>query len=446
MPGKTGVGRFQSRWRPTCSCRRCRARRVRRTPRIVESTLIAPDQRGATSAKKRSWVLAASAGLLALMLFLLAGMGMLWDRGPLAPLLFRPTATVTIVPTRLERQATLVITAVTGTPDAARQEVAARFISTISPVQMARGRASGVAHIPATAAWGNLTFYNAATYSQTIAEGTVLTGADGVLVVIDAPALIPAGNPPLFGIASVNAHAAVAGSRGNIAVLDINGLCCAAGVAVKNTAAFTGGQDSRTYPTVMQADIDGLAHPLVETLSRDAQAGVRSQLRPQEWMVTVPTCTPAINVDHAVGSRAAQVTVAIAVTCRGEVYDQQAARLFASVSFTRQSSATLGANYAPVGKVTTALVGVGVTDTKRGTLALSLEVRGAWVYRWNLAYLKTLARRIAGTSKQEALAFVLREEGVQTASLHLAGSEQTRLPTDPSRIIISVAGEQPVAS
>ncbi len=53
---------------------------------------------------------------------------------------------------------------------------------------------------------------------------------------------------------------------------------------------------------------------------------------------------------------------------------------------------------------------------------------------------------ITGAKKQEALALVLREEGVQTAGIHLTGSAQTTLPADPSRIIINVTGEQPVPS
>ncbi len=360
--------------------------------------------------------------------------------GPLAPYLFRPTATVTIVPTRLDRQAALVITAVTGTPDAARYEVAARFVSAASPQFVASGQASGVAHVPATRARGTLTLYNAATYPQTIAAGTVLTGADGMQVITDAPSLIPEGNPPLFGISTVNAHAALAGSRGNIAVLDINGLCCAAGVAVKNIAGFSGGQDAQTYPTVKQADIDGLARPLVETLTQHAQAGVRSQIRPQEWLVTIPACTPAIRADHTVGSRATQVTVTVAMTCRSEVYDQQTARLFAETSYAREANAALRANYALMSQVTT-LTGVTVTDPKRGTLVLSIQAEGIWVYQWSLKHLEVLAKQIAGTQKQEALALLLCEEGVQTASMHLTGSEQTTLPADPSRITITVAGE-----
>lgn len=244
MRTTTVVGTPYPLLRPTCACRRCRAHRAKRAPRIVESTLVTVGQPTTAGWKKRSQWCFSGAGLLLPVLLLLTGMGALWGIGPLAPLLFRPTATVTIVPTRLDRQASLVITAVTGTPDDTQHEVAARFVSTTSPGLVASGQTSGVAHVPATTARGTLTFYNAATYPQTIAAGTVLTGADGVHVVTDAMAPIPAGNPPLFGGVTVNAHAALAGARGNITALDVNVLCCVAGVAVKNTAGFTGGQDA----------------------------------------------------------------------------------------------------------------------------------------------------------------------------------------------------------
>ncbi len=442
MRARTIVDMSSSRLRSTCTCRRCRARRARRQPRVVESTLVTVGQPMTAGWKKPSRWCLASAGLLLLVLLLFAGMGMLWDIGPLAQLLFRPTATVTIVPTRMGRQATLVITAVTGTPDAARREVAARFVSAATPVQKASGPTSGMAHVPATAARGTLTLYNAATYPQTIAAGTVLTGADGVQVVTDAPAPIPAGNPPLFGVTTVSAHAALTGSRGNIAALDVNRLCCVAGVAVKNTTSFTGGQDAQIYTTVRQADIDGLTRPLVETLTQGATLGVQSQLRPQEWLVTIPACSPAISVDHAVGSRAAQVIVTVAVTCRGEVYDQQAALRLAAASLKQETATALGAPFALVGQVTTTLVGVRVTDPKRGTLMLSTLAEGTWVYQWSPAHLEALARRIAGTQKQEALVRLLREEGVRTASIHLSGGDGATLPADPSQITITVAGEQ----
>jgi len=437
MRTNTGVGTSHSIQRPVCACRRCRTRRAKHTPRVVESTLVTISQSTIAGWKMRlRWGLA-SAGLL-----LLAGVGMLWDSGPLAPLLFRPTAIVTIEPTRLESQARLSITAVTGTSNTAKHEVAARFVSAISPASEAFGQASGVTHVPAVAAGGTLTFYNAATYPQTIAADTVLTGADGVQVLTDAAAPIPAGDPPLFGVVTVNAHAVLVGSRGNIAALDIDGLCCVAGVAVKNTAGLSGGQDAQTYTTVRQADVDGLARPLIDTLTQDAQAGIRVQLRPQEWMVTIPACSNAVNADHPAGSRATQVTVTVAVTCRTEVYDQQAALRLAASSFTQETATTLGTNYALVGRVMTTLVSVIVTDPKRGTLTLSIEAEGVWVYRWSPKHLGALAKRIAGTQKQEALVLLLREAGVQAASIHLSGGEGTTLPAGPSQILITVAGER----
>jgi Baseplate J-like protein len=435
MRPSTGIGMSHFILRPACACRCCRARRAGRKPRVVESTLVAASRPMTTRRKKRSRWCLQSAGLLLLVLLLLTGLGALWDIGPLAPLLFRPTATVTIDPTGLNRQATLVITAVTGTPDAARHEVAARFVSATSPVLEARGQA--------TPARGTLTFYNAATYSQIIAAGTVLTGADGVQVITDAPSPIPAGNPPLFGVSTVSAHALQAGSRGNITALDIHGLCCVAGVAVKNTAGFIGGQDAETYTTVRQADIDGLARPLLDMLTQDATFGVRFELRPQEWLVTIPACSPSISTDHAVGSRASWVSVTVSVTCRDEAYDQQAAWRVAESSFTQEMFTMLGANYALVGQVSTTLVGVRVADAKRGTLALSIEVGGVWVYHWSPAHLKALARSIAGAGKQEALTRLLRAAGVQAASILLSGRERTVLPADPSRITIIVRNPIP---
>ena len=216
-----------------------------------------------------------------------------------------------------------------------------------------------------------------------------------------------------------------------------------AGVAVKNTAGFTRGQDAQAYTMVRQADIDGLARPLIDILTQGAQSEVGLQIRPYGWMVTVPACVPAISPDHAVGSRATQVTVRVAVTCRTEVYDQHAALRLATLSFTQETSATLGSNYALVGGVTTTLVGVTVTAMKRRTLILSIETKGVWVYRWTSKQLEALAKHIAGARTQDALAFLQSLAGVQAASILLSGHERTMLPANPSRITIIVAGEQP---
>jgi len=92
-----------------------------------------------------------------------------------------------------------------------------------------------------------------------VAAGTSLSGSDGVEVVTDRVAVIPAGiatTPPLYGQVTVPAHAFLAGPQGNIRARDINRACCLASVLAQNTVAFNGGQNERDYPIVARADID----------------------------------------------------------------------------------------------------------------------------------------------------------------------------------------------
>ncbi len=191
-------------------------------------------------------------------------------------------ATVTLVPETKTLSTRLTVTALsTGTPDPTRQQVAARLLEVGSPLQSQSVPTTGTGHAPARVGEGTVTFYNAAPSAQTVAAGTVLTGNDGVEIVTDAPAVIPAGNPPIEGEATVPAHATVIGPQGNIAPLDLNGLCCLAGISVKNTMAFHDGQDAYDFPMVTQADIDQAAGPLVATLTAATQETLTCTGTPQ---------------------------------------------------------------------------------------------------------------------------------------------------------------------
>ena len=141
-------------------------------------------------------------------------------------------ATVTLVPETKTLSTALTVTALaTGTPEQARKQVAARVLVVSSPTQNQTVPTTGTGHAPARVGEGTVTFYNAVPYSQTVAAGTLLTGADGVEIVTDAPAVIPTGNPPIEGEVTVPAHATAIGPQGNIAPLDLNGLCCMAGIS-----------------------------------------------------------------------------------------------------------------------------------------------------------------------------------------------------------------------
>jgi hypothetical protein len=349
-------------------------------------------------------------------------------------------AMVTITPETKTLSTTLTVTALsTGTPEQARKQVAARVLVVSSPTQSQIVPTTGTGHAPARVGEGTLTFYNAAPYSQTVAAGTLLTGADGVEIVTAAPAMIPTGNPPIEGEVTVPAHATAIGPQGNIASLDLNGLCCMAGISVKNTTAFHDGQDAYDYPMVIQADIDQAAGPLLATLTPATQASLQGEVHPNERLAGPVGCLPAVIPDHPVGSDASQVTVGVSVTCRAQVYDHEAVVRLVTNALRQQASTTLGTGYALRGTISTTITQAGAPPhAKPGTLTLLVTGQGTWVYQVRTAEQARLSRLIAGLSRQAAVQVLQQQEQHHLAGIHIQitglWARDTTLPTDPARI------------
>src|SRR5262249_13387516 len=159
------------------------------------------------------------------------------------------TATVTILPKIITISTTTTLTIVTaGTPVPAHAEIAGRHLSTLTLAQAQTILTTGIGHQEAQAAHGLVTFYNALPEVQIIPAGTQLVGDDGVKVVTEQQAALPAAISPTEGQVSVVAHATTPGPGGNIEADDIHGPCCRAYVLALNQAAFTGGQDARVFP------------------------------------------------------------------------------------------------------------------------------------------------------------------------------------------------------
>jgi len=356
--------------------------------------------------------------------------------GPLSRVMpgLLPSAMVTIVPISEDLHLTAAITAVPGTPDEGRHEVGARLLSVTSPAVAQTVPTTGNGHTPATHATGTLTFYNEAPYPQTIASGTVLTGADGVQVVTNTPAFLPAGNPPRLGVVTVPAHAVFTGPKGNIAAFDLSGLCCAAGVAVKNMMAFTGGQRARNFAAVAKQDVQQVVGPLATTLTRSAQETLTTQVHPNEQVVSPRRCTPTAHSDRPVGSEATRVTVAVTVTCQGVVYDAQGAKVLAATLLMQQAAHTLGSGYEVVGEVTTQIVGVRTVDAHWGALLLSVSVEGIWSYPLSETRLHHLASFIAGKRVMDATNLLLHTQGISAVTITLSGGNGATLPTNPDQI------------
>jgi len=355
-------------------------------------------------------------------------------------------ATVTLVPETKTLSTTLTVTALsTGTPDPARQQVKARLLEVGSPLQSQSVPTTGTGHAPARMGGGTVTFYNAAPYSQTVAAGTVLTGNDGVEIVTDAPAVIPAGNPPIEGEVTVPAHATAIGPQGNIAPLDLNGLCCVAGISVKNTMAFHDGQYAYDFPMVTQADIDQAAGPLVATLTAATQETLHAEVHQSERLAGQVQCQPAVTPDHPVGSDASQVTVSVQVTCHAETYDDGAVMRLVTGALLQQATTNLGSGYVLHGTISTTITPAGAPPhAKPGTLTLLVIGQGAWVYQVRPTEQARLTRLIAGLSRQQAIRVVRQQEPSHLATVHIQISglweSGTTLPTDPARIQLVVVG------
>ncbi len=349
------------------------------------------------------------------------------------------TAEVTITPASQQVTSTQPVTITTSGSATGESQVVGRALSSLTMSQTRTVSTTGMAHQGAQAARGRVTFYNALPAVQTIPAGTLLTGTDGVQVVTEQIAVLPAGSGATNGQVTVAARALQAGPAGNIAAGDLAGTCCRAYVLATNTA-FAGGQDARSYPVVSQQDVDGTQAGLRTSIEASAQAALNAQVHSaEETLLTPLACNPSVSEDHPVGSEATQVTVTVSKTCAGVAYST--ARMQAVAQAQNQAEAAtrhLGeVGYHLVGEVQVRVVPGSVQQEQGTGIHMQIESRGTWTVQVSEGQVRALAGRIAGKTKQEATRLLLREAGIQQVMLQVTGGHDT-LPADPARIHILV--------
>ncbi len=379
----------------------------------------------------RRWLVA----LLILLLLLLIGGGIYTAFSVFGT---EVTATVTITPIRKTLRNTYTISAVTGVSVVMNSEVEARFISFTPPQQSQTIPASGRGTLPATHATGTLTFYNPSPAPQTIHASTIVTDANGIEVVTDAPVTLPAGQPSTETSATVPAHTINTGTSSNIPANDFTKIqCCATGILVQNLTAFTGGQNQQTYPYVQQSDIDSATNQLSNTLSQSAQAGVMGQISPGEQLISQINCVSSVKSNHGAGDKAASVTVTVTETCSSEVYNLQQARVVAENLLKADAKQSSGANYVLSGNITTTIFRAALVN-RSGNISLMLTAGGVWVYKFSDVQKRQLAQSIAGKSEKDALAVLSAAAGVRSVNVQVNGGDGNTLPGDTKHIIVVV--------
>jgi hypothetical protein len=231
--------------------------------------------------------------------------------------------------------------------------------------------ATGIVHRDATRATGLITFYNGAFTVQVVPVDTSLTGKDGVMVVTQEAATIPAAlptTPPTYGTVSVMAVSSVPGAAGNIAASDIDQACCGVSILAQNLYPFTGGKDAQSVTVVQKSDITGAAAGLSASLDQDTHDRAAQEQPAGEQLVPL-SCTASTHADHTAGDQAVRVTVSVAERCVPLAYSlaevQQQAAAFIRPLVPRSAT---------ILDVTVLLLAVSTTDTATGSGILTIAV------------------------------------------------------------------------
>jgi len=386
-------------------------------PEVIEGEVIELEPQARPEAytppkQKPYWVLIPFA--IVLCLSFLAG-------SLLLPLL-TPSATVTILPVERSFSFTTAI------------QVHGRLLPALTLSQSQTVLATGKRHQAATEAHGTITFYNGLFTSQTIAAGTILTGNDGVHVVTDQRAIIPAANPPYIGHVTVRAHAHHAGMGGNIPAGDINQVCCVTGVKAVNTIPFTGGAAARDYPVVTPSDLTSAEAAIEPTLLTSERAAFNAQAIAGENL-TPPLCSHKALADHQVGEEAKAVTVSD--TCSSIAYAADEVDQDARQVETVEAVKRLGTGYSLLGETQVTIRHATITNQARGTATLAVTLDATYVYQLSPDETQRLVRLVAGKPKQQAITLLLTQPGIQGVHITVKGGNQT-LPQDPRAIQIIV--------
>jgi hypothetical protein len=353
---------------------------------------------------------------------------------PLVDNYLHPKATVTLFPTRKTLSQTYTFLAVTGTADQSRNQIPSRVLAFTTPTQSEMITTTGIGYIPAVQAKGTVTLYNEANYRQSIAAGTVITGNDDRQIVTDQTVTIAAGNPPYLASNTVLAHSLQAGEVGNIQPLDINGLCCLAGIYAKNTRPFTGGEDPKPYPMLSHADLEREATNLASTMSPLAKAGIQNQMFESEQFLQPMQCDLTTSSQPKVGERTTTATVSVSEKCSAQVFDDAVLQQLISVQFVQDAQKQLGSNFVQPGNLSTTIEKTTLLDRSHNTYQLFVSATGTLIFHLSQAQLQALKTHIAGKRITEAQRQLLALAGVQGVAIQPAHQTDVSLPTDPNQI------------
>jgi len=329
--------------------------------------------------------------------------------GGLAYVLLGMGATVTITPTSKAVQGSYPLTAVTGTPDASKQQVGARMVFATTLAQMSTVNTIGQGPIRGTGAYAtgvveidnnsstNLTF----AVGQSFPNNANVGGCNDILpihLVLDQSITAHAHYDANFAYAHVQEIGTIGNSPGSTPQ-GCRFFEYGSGnpsYFIFNTAAFSGGVDPQIGRIIQQSDIDTAANSLIAATQPDPEQVLRSQLQPNEHLADTAHCTPNISTDHQAGDAGTAVTVSVSFTCTGLAYDHDGAVALLTKLLQAQAATDPGAAYALAGKLRVVLLSTTPTPGVPEDTTLTFFSEGIFASQFSPSQQHMLAQLIAG--------------------------------------------------
>src|SRR5260370_40741397 len=146
---------------------------------------------------------------------------------------------------------------------------------------------------------------------------------------------------------------------------------------VKNTTAFTGGQNGVAHTAVEQADIDAATKQVVAMLKPGVLSALQKQVLPNEAVVPNPLqCPDNLTANQKAGDHAGSVTVSGTITCTEDVYDQQAALAMAANLLTAEALKNFEPNFPRTGNIVKGATQL--TQASGGNVNVEVSATGRW--------------------------------------------------------------------
>lgn len=356
------------------------------------------------------------------------------------------STTITLIPASKLITNTYMITGVTTPPDPTQLQIAARQLTSTNQSQPQTVQGTGHMQTPGSVAKGTLTFFNGSFANPfSVSVSIPISGPNGVEILTDTPFTIPAGDAKAAkdGMITVPAHATKIGAQGNIGSTTINQICCTNdnSVAVKNTAAFTGGQDPKDYTFVQQSDVDRAINLSRSTALQQAQTGLQKQVQLPYELAGTAQCTDNKQVDPATvgdkGQNIPSTTVLLKVQCAQLAYDKNAAVSLAQAHLRQQagSDPQISSGYTLAGNISTTVT---VGTVSQQSVALQVQAQGRWIYSITAAQKQAFARLVAGKSSVQARSVLMQQAGIANVLVTTSGTQNNYLPNDVTHISVDV--------